>query len=321
MSEIGNCKTAVVASHLGHDPVKSPDDEEFLRHASNMEGLAADYLMQDDDLDLEYAGLCPVCRDNRYGHHVEIDIDGIKIVGHLDRKCRNYNCPVEIKSLSRFKFPQFISEGFGAYPSYAYQECCYLETQHSPGLYVGINRDTGKLARFFVPYDGRVLNVPGFEKLELGITFDDVKARVRELASYIETGKIPDGEETKACNWCGFRYLCRKEIPEEVSVTTIDKISVIDAAEEYFQSKILKDLAESRMEEAKEVLLSEAREMYRVTGTRVGFKASKLSISYRGTRTKSYIDENALKTLAPDIYTTVRKESKPYDDYTIRSIK
>ena len=322
MSESGNCPRVLAAPKLGYEPIPESESQiKLLKHASRHEQVVADAL-SDEGYTLLDAGLCLDCLkefgEKRYGFHVEIITFLIRLIGHIDRLIvvNGSSYPLEIKSLGRFTFEKFKRERFGYSPSYAGQEACYLEAIKRPGFYAVQNRDTGELLKYSIPRNGKFIELEGFERLEIPITYEQVESKLHLVELGVQNQDLPQtafDEKSNECRWCRVRYLCSKEDKEE-KAKDLNLPTLLEAAELYKEGKQFERMAEERVEQARQVFITHAKEQglekYRVQN---------LSISYRGQKTKKWLDEKTIRSLvSPEIVKQAEKESKPYDDYSIR---
>lgn len=330
MSEAGACPTVLAAMQLGYEPV--PESEaslRLMRHASRHEELFA------DDLYSEYGWVldggirpCPKCTvefdSERYGIHIEIRTQLIRLIGHLDRRAIiiGVKYPVEIKSLGRFTFDKFKRDKFDSFPEYAAQETCYLEAEDRPGLYVVGNRDTGELLKYTIPYNHQSLDLPGFEELELPITYDAIIDKLHRVEFSVKAGELLTGnysESSDQCRYCRFKFLCLKETVEEAQ--EVDTPTLLEASAMYKDGHALEKQGEAMKTTAKDAFLQHAK-ANNPKFDPVKFKTSIVSVSYRGMKTKRYADEKKMKeVLDEDTLAKCYSESKPYDDVGIYILK
>jgi len=316
MSGVGSCSRIIVATILGYEPLpESEDSKILLKHATRCEDLAAQQII-DEGYVLQTPEYCLTCQ--RYGHHIEIDTALFKLVGHLDRRIilgDGRTIPTEIKSLGRFTWDKFARENFGVYPEYVGQEACYLEAEKSPGIYWVMNRDTGKALRYIVNDTDHMLDFPGFERLVLPITFNQIVDKLNMVEIYVQDGILPEGEPSDACRYCKFKYLCITEEKEEAK--EIQLPNLVEAAELYKEGKDLEKAGQERIEQSKYVLLNHAKE------AKIDkYHVCNVSVSYRGAKTKKWLDEKLIRSMVSDeVIKQVERESKPYDDFTIRILK
>lgn len=314
MSEAGTCPRALVAARMGYEPI--PDTEAGLRVMR--EGQRHEILVAEDlrvmGFELEGWGACSICGEEnggwRMGHHVEIQLPVLTLVGHIDRMVildgKRY--PVEIKSMGRFPFEKWKREGFGTFPGYAAQEVCYLEAHQSPGIYVVKNRDNGELLLYKISYSGQdlppapspltPLHLPAlFSEVANILQWADLCARDRELPKCT----VPEDER----RWCKFRYLCEEGAKEEV-VSEVHHADLVEAARLYREADSLKKVAEETIEHSKSVFLSHAR-------TTPKFTVAGVRVSYSGMQTRKYLDRKKLEELVTeDVVEKAMSESKPY---------
>ena len=317
MSEVGGCPRVLAAARLGHDPMPRPsEDEERLKHYSRMEQVAAEQIAEVTGCVLENGGYCKPC--DRNGIHVELESTLFLLVGHLDRRIKVNGAwyPVEIKSAGKSSWVKFQREQFAAFPGYAGQECAYLATEGKPGVYWVIERDSGQALKYVVNDEEGVLDSLGFAKIQLPVTFDQIEDKLNQVELMVQSGQLPAGEASDECWWCGYRYLCVKEEKDSKPATTVSDGGLVAAAGEYRYALELEKLVEEIKEEAKGVLLGYSKasgiDKYRVAG---------LSVSYRGQKTKKYLDQGKIKSQYPEVFDACQAETKLFDDYTIRRVK
>ena len=316
----GACIRPMVASQLGYEAApRTGASTELLEYCTRLEALVADKLHSKHGLDLADGGECPICK-NRNGIHTELHHFQFDCVGHMDREViLEHRFPVEIKNLGRFTWEKFSREKFGVYPNYASQEALYLESRRQPGLYVVANRDTGELLTYSIPYDGQKLQIPGFEILDLPFQSEDVISKYEEMVPWLEKGELPPSapnSSTDQCRWCDYKHMC-SDAPVKTTVKEIKNVpALVDAAALYKKGIAMEQEGKDMKDTGKAGLLTHAKSVdakYQVAG---------VSVTYRGTRTKTTIDESVLKSLVtPEILEQATKISAPFDDYTIRQVK
>ena len=317
MSEAGGCIKALTAVRLGYEPSekRTSDDEERLLYYTWCEDIAALQLTNRGYV-LEGGDTCNICH-NRKGIHVEVETDLFNLTGHLDRRIltpnsRHSSYPVEIKSLGRFSSDNFKRHKFDGFPDYVGQELCYLQAEGKPGVYWIMNRDSGQCTGYIVNDFDNELNLPGFEKLVLPITFDNIAERLNEVEIFANAVQLPDVEYDSSnpqCKWCGFKYLCRSGQP--TSEPTSEKL--ITASELYKESKGFESQAKDRYDQAKSIWTDHIMSNGLKKGDK--FKAAGVSVSYGGQITRKSVDESKLAELvSSDILSQVYKESKPWED-------
>ena len=321
MSSVGDCPRILGANRLGHEPIpQAPDDLARLNHYSRMEALAAQQIM-DLGYSLEPSSLCQTCKERynseRHGIHVEVDTALFLLVGHLDRRLvlnDNHRLPVEIKSLGKVSWAKFDKNGFDSFGNYAAQECCYLEAEKLPGIYWCMNRDSGEPLKYIVNDTQNDINLDGFEHITLPITFDQIVDKLNQIEISVQEGMLPESEEREDCYFCRFKFLCVK--PEEKNLKLVTQPPLVEAASMYKEALEMEGTAKEMKETARDTLLAYAK------GNKVDrYKVLNLSISYRGQKTKEYIDTGLFKSHHPDMYKLYVRLSAPYDDYTIRRLK
>ena len=325
MSEVGSCSRALGAKRLGYEPTtQSPQDIARLNHYSRLEAVAAAQIT-DLGYKVEHSTKCQTCFDRygttRYGNHVEIDTVLFQLIGHLDRRLilNDRKLPIEIKSLGKPSWTRFQREHFSAFAGYAGQECAYLEAEKQPGIYWVMDRDSGDSLKYIVNDFNNEVSLTGFERINLPITFSSIKDKLNQIEIFVQDNVLPDIEESNDCFWCRYSYLCHKkdkETKEDKGLKMETIPLLVEMAEDYKYALELEKTAAEIKSNAKDILLQHCKqnnlEKYRCSG---------LSVSYRGLRTKEYLDTGSLKKLKPEIYSLFVKYSEPYDDYTIRMLK
>ena len=314
MSEAGGCIKSLAAQRLGYETSspRTQDDESRLEYYSMCEDLAAYQLMK-RGLVLEGGDVCDKCQGRR-GAHVEVSTDLFNLVGHLDRRLITTTAkyPIEIKSLGRFTWEGFRKHQFNEFPDYAGQEACYLQAEGKPGIYWVMNRDTGQCLGYIVNDFGNELNLKGFEKIVLPVTFNIIVQRLNEVEIFVGANQLPDAiydTSNPQCRYCGFKYLCRSEKqPTEMTTQRL-----IDASELYKEGKRLDSLSKDNISQANAVWLEHIMSKGLKKGDK--FAAAGVSISYGGLTTRKYVDEKKLAELvSKDILTQVYKETRAWED-------
>ena len=320
MSTVGKCSRVLSAIRLGtEEPQKDSVNIHRLNHYTQMEAIAAKQI-QVLGYNLVDGGKCQFCENKydivRYGIHVEINTPLFLLSGHMDRQIeyKGKLYPVEIKSAGKNTMTKFASQKFDAFPSYAGQECCYLEAQKRPGVYWMMDRDTGDNLRYVVNDFNNELDLPGFEKITLPITFEDLVNKLNSIELDVQEGKLSKAEESDDCFWCGFKFLCDKE--ESKKAVMVSEPQLLDMSKQYKKGLDMEKEAKALKSSAVATLLAHAR------NNKINkFRTSVLSVSLRGMKTKKWLDEDVIRKNAPaDIVRLAERESEPYDDYTIRLV-
>ena len=322
MSGIGDCPRVLAAYRLGGEPTPStPQDEERLKYYTRCEDLAAAQIT-DLGYKLVPSSLCQTCKDQygieRHGIHVEVNTTLFTLIGHLDRRIiLDKNYPVEIKSLGRFAWTRFQKDQFKTFSNYAGQECAYLEAEQKPGIYWVMNRDTGEALKYIINDFNNELNLEGFEKITLPITFIEIVNKLNDVEIFVQDNVLPEGIESENCRYCKFKYLCIKAEEEEKPVEEVTLPSLQEAADMYKSALDMEKVVKEEKELAKDALLLHSKQnkldKYQVSG---------LSVSYRGQKVKKWLDEKIIRQEAPaELVRLAERESKPFDDYSIRSIR
>jgi len=286
-----------------------------MRAGTRREGWAAEDVQREDNISLVDAGVCPRCQDEfrekRMGWHCEISTPLVRLIGHMDRMAviGKENYPVEIKNLGTGTFYKFRKEGLNK--GYAAQETCYLEATKLPGMYLVMHRDDDELQRYTIPYNGEFLVIPGFKQLDLPVSFEEIQDNLHFAAICIEEKELPEVEQSKQdCSWCKYPYLCDKS-DKKVSV---EVPALSSAADIWREGKALFEEGEAKMEQAKSAFLQHAKD-----NNLSKYSSGGLSISYLGSRFRTYLDEKKLRELVPE--TTLKlceKQGKAWDDLRIR---
>lgn len=322
ISKAGYCSRVLGAIRLGHEPSPlTQEDEERLEYYTWCEDIAARKLAKKvGGYDIDDGGICFQCKDKRHGFHVEIDSAIFAMVGHLDRKLWYVVqwLPVEIKSLGRFSYDRFERRGFDAFPEYAGQEACYLEAYGTPGIYWIMNRDTGETMGFIVNDPKNDINIADFPHVTLPVTFHDVESKINSVEICVSNGELPLGDfkaGSDSCRWCSFSYLCSRKEEEPTEIDAKDRPALLQAAAMYREAREHERTAEELKKTALPAFLARA-------STIAKFKVGGVSFSYRGERTREWLDEALLRKEAPlDLIQRATRRSQPYPDYTIRVMK
>jgi hypothetical protein len=294
MSETGDCLRVLSARRLGYTPLPRPDwQERVLRESQRHEQWVVDDL-RENGYDVERAGTCQLCGDERYGIHVSISTPSVELVGHLDGRIRRNGrrSPLEIKALGRFTFQKFEREGFSAFPSYAAQQSCYMVAEGPatwPGLYVVKCRDTGKRIEMEVP--------------EPPMPFGLILERLERVEQAVNEGRLLDGEyprDSELCRWCQFRYLCAEagEAPqgETIQLSSTDLADLAEAVRLWREGRELERQARERIESARDVFRTHVNvdRPLKVFGLVVSL-VNKERRSYPEKLLREYVDENVLE--------------------------
>ncbi len=316
MSSVGQCPRVLAAHRLGYEPIPIPQEElDQLNHYSRLEAVAAQQIM-DLGYRIEPSSLCQACKDRygteRFGVHVEIDLPLYLLVGHLDRRLilNGKRYPVEIKSLGKSSWMKFQRERFNAFTSYAGQECAYLKAEGVPGIYWIMRRDDGAVLKYIVNDMNHNLDLPGFEKITLPITFSEIEDKLNMIEICVSEGTLPEGTITEDCRWCRFKYLCAHE-DKPTKEETLPELVV--ASRQYEEARELEQTASELKQQATQTFLNHSKI------TKIDkFRVANVSFTYRGQKVKESIDTKALKLEVPEIYEKYKRESKPFDDFSIR---
>jgi hypothetical protein len=326
MSGVGACPRVLGAMRLGYStPPMEQDDIDRLKHYTRMEIIATaqiaelGYEIQDD-------GLCLKCKNElgneRYGIHVQIETPLYDLIGHMDRRVKINDkwYPVEIKSANKDHLNSFKNYQFRDYPGYAGQECCYLEAEsqreqrHVPGLYWMIERDSGRNVSYRINDINDELACTGFPNVNLPITFDEILDKLNLVELEALEGKLLPGVESNDCWFCDYKFLCEKKTGKTVDLINIPHL--VDASDTYKQGIEM----EKKGQEMKSIGVATLINYAKTNGIEK-FKTPTLSISYRGQKTKKWLDETTIRQGCPEeVVRLAERQSHPYDDYTIRSI-
>jgi len=321
MSSVGGCSRAIAASKLGHDPMpQSADDISRLNHYTRLEAVAANQI---SDLcyrvEQEFDGQCVLCHEKygteRNGFHVEIESTLFTLIGHLDRRImiNGKLYPVEIKSLGKSSWSRFQKEQFGAFSGYAGQECCYLEAEKSPGIYWVMERDTGNSLRYIVNDFNSEIELDGFERITLPVTFAEIEDKINQIEIHVQEGTLPDGEESDSCWFCNYKYICVKAQSEEKGTIIIDRPDLTVAAEQYKKGLEFEKLGAEMKADGILVLLTHAKQ-----NSIDKFRSGGVSFTYRGFKGGSYFNTGLFKSQNPKLYEQYLSPKKEFDDYSIR---
>jgi hypothetical protein len=332
MSETGACPRVLSAMRLGNEPVsRGESDLERLKYYTSLEAVAAEKLIKEGFVVLE-AGECQICKNGRMGHHIEIEEDLFKLVGHLDRRVilpDERRLPVEIKCLGPNSWKIFQDSQFKHSMGYAYQECCYLQHEKSPGIYWIMNRDNGEVLKYIVNDTNNEYNLKGFEKITLPVTYDQIIDKLNLIEIVVSENKLHDPDPGDSCFWCSYKYLCTGQ-NSKVAIF-VNKKEIEEAANTYKSAKLQKDECEDKMKGATSIMIDYAK-----TEGNEKFRSSGVSFSYHGMKYKTTLDEAALgrelqrlnmtdsegkKISYDDIMAKVQKRSKPFDSYTIKILE
>jgi len=319
---VGQCSRALVAWRLKYDPLpQSKIDIDKLNYYSRLEAIAAAQLL-DLGYRIEPTTKCLTCLERygieRYGIHVEIDTPLFLLVGHLDRRLildDDRRLPVEIKSLGKSSWHKFQSQQLSGFPSYAGQECAYLEAEKQPGIYWVLNRDTGDPLKYIVNDTKDTVKLDGFDKITLPITFDQILDKLNLVEIDVQSNTLSEPEESGDCFWCRYKYLCARK--DERNLAVVTSSIVVEAAETYKSADDLEKQSKEMKDEARDILLFHCKQ----SGIEK-YKCSGLSVSFRGTRVKTWLDESVIRKEAPpELIRLAERKSEPFPDYTIRRTK
>ena len=322
MSETGGCPRAMSAIRLGYEPIPiTENDRERLDYYASCEALAANQIKK-LGFTLQESEICLTCRDRygntRYGLHVELDSIMFSLMGHLDRRLL-YNdklVPVEIKSLGRFSWQNFKRYEFEKFYGYACQEACYLEAENSPGIYWVMNRDTGESLKYIINDYNNDIVIDDFKHITLPVTYQSIVDDINNIELCVQDGELVEAPVLSDCRYCRMRFLCGAEEKEDV-VKEENLPSLVEAAQLYKDGHELERQGKDQKEQAKMSFVFHARD-----NKVPKFKVSGISISYRGQKTRKWLDEKILReSVSEEIIRLSTKESKPYDDISIRILK
>jgi hypothetical protein len=318
MSDTGACPRVLTAQLLGNTPLpQSKDDIERLNYYKSLEQIAADKL-EADGYPMISGGVCDTCKANgeiREGIHVELHSDLFDLIGHLDRRIivKSHQRPLEIKSLGRFMFEKFKTQPFKGHEEYKYQEACYLEAEMSSmngGIYFVLNRDTGDTLRYSINEE-----FDGFPRIDLDIEYQQIVDKLNEVVIYASSNELAPGKADCDGRYCRYKYLCIKEEPEPEPVKVTPEFE--ESVKMYFEG-----LAQEKEGKSKKELGQYGVVNYVIDNRLEKFKASGALVSFRGMRTKKWLDEKTLISLvSQDIIDKARRQSDPYPDITIRALK
>ena len=319
MSEAGACTKALAASRLGYEPIsQSSSGEVVMREGRRHETHIAEDLKA-LGYELLDAGPCSRCKEEFgrevSGHHVEYENVLLRLVGHLDwlLDIEGQKYPCEFKSMGLFVYQKFLKEGFESQKGYEAQELCYTAMVENPGLYVVKNRDNGQMTLYTVPYLGAI--IPGHKVLPVSTTFEEIVDKLNSVEISVRGKELPECTTPEdGRRWCPFRYLCSEPEPKE-KVTEVAQGELLEAAALWKEGNELEKQGKDKIEFAKGVLLSQAS----ITPK---FNVGGVGVTYRGKKTRATVDTKLLKELvSKEVFSKVQKQSKPYDDISIRELK
>jgi hypothetical protein len=332
MSETGHCPRVLSAIRLGEKPKETGElDLARLKHYSRLEAVAAEGLW-DEGFEVLDAGECKICNNGRCGHHIEIEEGLFRLIGHIDRRVilpDKRQLPVEIKSLGPASWKEFEADQFKGSMSYAYQEASYLKHENSPGIYWVMNRDSGKTLKYIINDFNNEYNFPGFTKLTLPVTYEQIVDKLNSIELDVAEGKLCDPVPNEDCHWCHFTHLCTGN--NKKFKIFVDDGEVKKAAIEYKSALEAEKLATSRKQSATGTLLGYAK----MEGNEK-FKTQGISFSYNGPKYKTTHDIDKLERILKDlnmidsqgkkitcdtIINQIEKRGNMYDGYTIRVIE
>lgn len=329
MSDVG-CKRALAAPRLGYEPISRTDRSLLIMSEASYHEYIVKARLREAGVALwDDTNPCLVCLEKlgegeeRFGFHVEIHTSLFNMFGHLDTWFSVDDDVVvgEIKSFGKDTWTKFTRAPFEGHPVYLNQIALYAHALNSRGVvFLLKNRDNGRIKVYILGEVAawlvqKICGVPGFE---YGDSFElpDAKAvlsRIGDVELCVQDDELPTGEpEDFRCEWCNYNYLCEKDktLPLHVSET-----AVVEAAEKWKEADEREKIAKLDKDRSKGILLTRGKSdpKFRVAG---------LSVSYNGERTKTYVDEKALKGLvSKDVFDEVRKQSAPWDDIQIRRLK
>jgi hypothetical protein len=319
MSEIGGCERALCADRLGNKPTAlSAQNLKDLAYYTMCESLVAQQLMN-EGFRIESGGLCLACKSKygieRQGIHVEMSLPLFNLIGHLDRRVviGDKRYPVEIKSLGKGSYDKFWKGKFDDFKPYAWQECCYLEAEKVPGLYVVMNRDSGRLQKYIVNDFENSLQIDGFEHIELPVKFSEIVDKIENIEILASCNEMPE-VECENYWFCRYKFLCQKQ---EEKFKSLDSPELLGAGKMYREGDRLEKQGKDMKETSKAALLAHSK-----ANVINKFKAGGISFSYRGETFREWVDLDTFrKKASPELLAEAMRKSKPYDDCTIRITK
>lgn len=336
MSNTGDCPRAISALKLGNKPMeRGESDLDRLRYYSDLEAVAADRLVKHQLTPLD-AGECKICKNGRCGHHIEIEEDLFKLVGHLDRRVilpDERVMPVEIKSLGPKSWKLFKDTQFANSMGYAYQECCYLQHEKSPGIYWVMNRDSGEILKYIINDFNNEYDIPifkDFTRLTLPVTYDQIIDKLNSIELDIQEGKLSDAVPNDNCFFCGFKYLCNKKDNKKVAIF-VDDPAIKKATEDYKVAHEAETIAKEQKQSACNVLTEyckrEGQEQLRVNGVSYSYHGLKYTTTLDKSgllsklKTMTIIDSDNKKIDPTELLGSCEKRSKMFDSYTVKIVE
>lgn len=197
----------LVAEQLGNKPLDpEPMIEAAAQEGRRHEPWIAEDLRKKGYKVTESPGVCAKGCD-REGFHVEYELDGHVLRGHLDRIASKNDKVMfgEFKALSRFRSSDLIqaidlglSELIHKFPEYAFQIAGYHLATGWPCLYAIKNRDTGELT---------VRELNGSYYLDT----EALRLKIAAVEQWVKAGKLPvcdlpEGDFFRD-RVCPFRYM------------------------------------------------------------------------------------------------------------------
>ena len=297
------------------------EDLARLKYYSMCEVTAAQQIT-DLGYELEPSVLCQPCLEKygneRYGIHVEIETPLFILLGHLDRRMvlPGRKLPVEIKSAGRFIWPKFAKEEFAAFTGYAGQEACYLEAEQSPGIYWVLNRDTGEPLKYIVNDFKNEVNLEGFKKITLPVTYEQIVDKINQVEVAVQYGVLPEGEESDNCRYCHYKFLCSKvPVEKEGKVETVKLPSLVEAARMYREGHVMEKQGKEMKDAGVFSLMSHAKE-----NNLPKYKTGGISFSYF-TKERKWLDEKIIRASVSEEIIRLAEKTSSYDSYSARILK
>lgn len=250
MSRVGGCPRAILAERLAYEPMPASEAmERAAKEGSRHEAHIAEDL-EARGWAVTVAESCKPC--GREGQHVEMEVGGIKLVGHVDRVAANdVGARVaEFKALGRWRaarlWKALDTDNWEFFPEYAAQLTCYMAATGLPALYAVKNRDTGELRTWEI--DRPPLE---FEDVVEWLRLVEEEAAKKEPELFACGSHLTDFAE----NTCPFRYLHDERPPPDFA-----QIDLSIQIKDYLEIKRQVEELDNRMEEIKGGLLEVARE-------------------------------------------------------------
>lgn len=220
ISSSGHCPRALSAKLLSYPSKDAPKWLSTAAEEGNLHEDAIKAKLRNSGLQIDdNRNECTICKSKfgtgRKGIHVEYETSLFTLVGHLDgiitENGREFI--LEVKSMSQYEFDRWMKGRFTAFPYYADQLTCYMNSRNiNFATYIVKNRNSGYIDNTFIDKSPS--------------SFSEIIERLTIVVNHVNENKLVECEyqpESLQCHRCSYSSLCLPE-PKVMSVVDIQEL-------------------------------------------------------------------------------------------------